>query len=247
VLGEFGGLGLGVDGHTWTDKTWGYRGTASSNELSRRYQELLRGVWQLKESHGLSAAVYTQTTDVETECNGLLTYDRAVLKVDAQKVAAANRGQLPRLKVVVPTSVREGIAWRYTFDAPGEGWQKPDFDDSAWKQGFGGFGTEITPGTTVRTEWKTSDIWIRREFELPEVKIEDLALMAHHDEDVEIYIGGVLASEATGFTTNYEALPLSAKAQAAVRIGTNVVAVHCKQTQGGQYIDVGMVELTMEK
>jgi hypothetical protein len=91
VLGEFGGLGLGVDGHTWTKKTWGYQGMASRTALTERYVNLLKKVLELKESSGLSAAVYTQITDVETECNGLMTYDREIIKPDAEAVAAANR------------------------------------------------------------------------------------------------------------------------------------------------------------
>lgn len=91
VLGEFGGLGLKVDGHTWEQKTWGYRGARSKADLMRKYEKLLAGVYRLKEEAGLSAAVYTQTTDVETEANGLLTYDRAVLKVDLDRVAAVNK------------------------------------------------------------------------------------------------------------------------------------------------------------
>src|SRR5262249_1152832 len=82
VLGEYGGLGLGVDGHTWAKKTWGYRGTSSRDDLTRKVERLQRRVYQLKERNALSAAVYTQLTDVETEANGLLTYDRAVIKVD---------------------------------------------------------------------------------------------------------------------------------------------------------------------
>ncbi|MGH7221908.1 MAG: glycoside hydrolase family 2 protein, partial [Gemmataceae bacterium] len=105
VLGEFGGLGLKVDGHTWEQKTWGYRGASSKADLTRKYEKLLAGVHKLKEQPGLSAAVYTQTTDVETEANGLLSYDRAVVKVDLERVAAVNKGDLSRVPqsfVVVP-------------------------------------------------------------------------------------------------------------------------------------------------
>ncbi len=52
VLGEFGGLGLGVDGHTWTAKTWGYQGAASQADLTRRYEQLIKKVWDLKEKKG---------------------------------------------------------------------------------------------------------------------------------------------------------------------------------------------------
>ncbi|KAB2641736.1 MAG: glycoside hydrolase family 2 [Verrucomicrobia bacterium] len=93
VLGEFGGLGLPVDGHTWSKKTWGYEGTKSIADLTTGYEKLLAKAWELNASAGLSAVIYTQFTDVETECNGLLTYDRALNKVLAERAAAANRGK----------------------------------------------------------------------------------------------------------------------------------------------------------
>jgi beta-galactosidase/beta-glucuronidase len=91
VLGEFGGLGLPLAGHTWlAEKSWGYRTFQTSEELTEAYLNLLTKLRGLL-ADGLSAAVYTQTTDVEIEVNGLMTYDRAAVKVDAERVAAANR------------------------------------------------------------------------------------------------------------------------------------------------------------
>jgi len=84
VLGEFGGLGLKVPGHMWQEKSWGYQTMTDFANLNQRYQELWEKVWELEKS-GLSAAVYTQTTDVETEANGLMTYDRAVIKTDTTR------------------------------------------------------------------------------------------------------------------------------------------------------------------
>jgi hypothetical protein len=246
VLGEFGGLGLGVDGHTWTNKTWGYRGAKSALDLTHKYERLLRGVWELKERHGLSAAVYTQTTDVETEANGLMTYDRAVIKMDAERVAAANRGdfsRVPQVKIIVPTSQEKGIVWKYTLGQPAEGWFKPAFEDSSWKQGEGGFGTKGTPGAVVRTQWKTNDIWLRRTFVLPDAPLDEPQLLLHHDEDAEVYLNGVLAAKVAGYVTDYEEVPISAEGRAALRPGKNTIAVHCKQTTGGQYIDVGIIEI----
>lgn len=243
VLGEFGGLGLGVDGHTWTQKAWGYRGMASAQELTQRYVSLMRGVWGLSESAGLCAAVYTQITDVETECNGLLTYDRVLIKVDLPRIAAANRGQIPRLIEVVPTSQAKGQPWRFTFQKPADGWFQPDYDDSGWKAGPGGFGVKKTPGAVVRTEWKTPEIWLRRSIDLPPVKPEELSLVVHHDEDVEIYFNGVLAAKAKGYTVDYEELPIRPEALAALRPGKNVLAVYCKQTVGGQYVDAGLMRV----
>ena len=98
VLGEFGGLGLPISGHTWQDKeNWGYRSFKSREELTEAYVTLLGKVRPLIEN-GLCAAVYTQTTDVEIEVNGLLTYDRAMIKMDAEKVAVLNRALIEGLK-----------------------------------------------------------------------------------------------------------------------------------------------------
>jgi hypothetical protein len=246
VLGEFGGLGLGIKEHSWSEKTWGYRGVRDSADLTRRYEQLLRRVWELKDNPGLSAAVYTQITDVETEANGLLTYDRAVVKVDLERVAAVNRGDLsrvPQVVVVVPTSQQQGIPWRYTIDKPPGDWYKAGFDDSQWQQGLGGFGTKGTPGSVVRTEWKTADIWLRREVMIPEGKFNDLNLLLHHDEDAEIYINGVLAARVQGYVTDYETVAINTAARAVLKPGKNLFAVHCHQTTGGQYIDVGIVDL----
>ena len=81
VLGEFGGLGLPMEGHTWQDKdNWGYQSFKNAEELKARYQGLVNDLVRLIPL-GLSAAVYTQTTDVEIETNGLMTYDRAVVKM----------------------------------------------------------------------------------------------------------------------------------------------------------------------
>src|SRR6266581_3450511 len=92
VLGEFGGLGLPIKGHTWQDeKNWGYRSFQSSQELTDNYVALLKKLHPMIEDAGLSAAIYTQTTDVEVEVNGLMTYDRAVVKMNADAVAAANK------------------------------------------------------------------------------------------------------------------------------------------------------------
>lgn len=81
VLGEFGGLGLPVEGHTWQDKNnWGYQSFKNKEELLKRYSGQMRDLKKLI-SLGLSAAVYTQTTDVEIETNGILTYDRKIVKM----------------------------------------------------------------------------------------------------------------------------------------------------------------------
>jgi beta-galactosidase/beta-glucuronidase len=98
VLGEYGGIGYAVEGHLWqADRNWGYVQYKSSKELTDEYVKFAE---QLKETvtRGYSAAVYTQTTDVECEVNGLMTYDRKIIKVEEDKVKQINREVCNSLK-----------------------------------------------------------------------------------------------------------------------------------------------------
>jgi len=88
VLGEFGGLGLPLEGHTWLGKNnWGYRSFENADTLFKTYSIYLDQIVPFIK-RGLSAAIYTQTTDVEIECNGLMTYDRKVIKIPENQLKA---------------------------------------------------------------------------------------------------------------------------------------------------------------
>lgn len=242
VLGEFGGLGLGLTNHMWSTNFWGYQKMSDAETLTERGGKLLEGVHALRESYGLSAAVYTQTADVETECNGLLTYDRAVPKLDPAVADIANRGSRGKqVRVIAPDALNMRVTWKYTIDKPDDQWINRRFDDSKWQTGVGGFGSQGTPNTLINTPWKTNDIWLRREFVLDTLNLREARIQLHHDEDAEVYLNGVLAAGAPGYTTRYEEVPLSPDSLATLQMGTNVMAVHCHQTSGGQYIDAGIV------
>ena len=92
VLGEYGGIGLPVEGHTWNaDRKWGYGGNKKTAEdVMVQYEAFLQMLKTFVQT-GCAAAVYTQTTDVEGEVNGLMTYDRKVVKVDIPRISAANK------------------------------------------------------------------------------------------------------------------------------------------------------------
>ena len=92
VLGEYGGIGLPVEGHTWEiERKWGYGGNKkNSEEVMKQYEDFL-DMLKVFVQTGCAAAVYTQTTDVEGEVNGLITYDRKVIKVDMPRIAKGNQ------------------------------------------------------------------------------------------------------------------------------------------------------------
>jgi hypothetical protein len=250
VLGEFGGLGLPVEGHLWqTDKNWGYQNMTSKVELTDRYVRLLGRLWQMHDDAGLCAGVYTQTTDVEGEVNGLMTYDREVIKMDESRVRDANTGKGPRVQVVplVKTAQDEPGEWKYMTANPGEGWEKPEFDDSSWKKGKAGFGTPGTPESVVNTTWDTPEIYLRREIDIPADAVKDCEFIWHHDEAGAIFINGVRAARSGQHTTGYVEQRMNKEGRDALKPGKNLIAVRCNQTTGGQYIDVGMIRLVEKK
>ena len=92
VLGEYGGIGFPVEGHLWqADKNWGYVQYKNGDEVLAEYASFAEQLKQLIKQ-GCCAAVYTQTTDVEIEVNGIMTYDRKVIKMDEKKLHDVNVG-----------------------------------------------------------------------------------------------------------------------------------------------------------
>ncbi len=243
VLGEFGGYGLSVNNHLWSTHSWGYQMLPDADELAARYSKALSEVWKLHNLRGLSAAVYTQTADVETECNGLQTYDRAVAKISPEILLAANRRGLSDvpLKVVLADALFGRTSWKYTTDKPMDDWFQPKFDDSSWKEGVGGFGSSGTPGIFLNTTWTSTDIWLRRDFILNPDDMNGMKFHVFHDEDAEIYLNGALAAQLPSFITDYDLFDISKFAAGTLHVGENTIAVHCHQTTGGQGIDVGIV------
>lgn len=156
-----------------------------------------------------------------------------------------------RQTLVSTAQDEKNIRWRYTMDKPADGWEKPAFAAATdWKEGAGGFGSNGTPGSIIGTEWTTPDIWLRRSFTLPAnttAALQNARLWIYHDEDAEVFINGVLAVKVAGFTPDYEDLAISAEARAALKPGENLMAIHCHQTGGGQYVDAGFVSVVEKR
>ena len=91
VDGEYGGLGLVLNGNRWPGRPQSYEMTDSQARLTQRYVEVSRDLEKAVREGGLSGAIYTQTTDVENEVNGYLSYDRWVMKMDLGTVAQQSR------------------------------------------------------------------------------------------------------------------------------------------------------------
>ena len=147
----------------------------------------------------------------------------------------------PTWRAVVPAASQttKPVIWHYTLKKPAAGWFKPGFSDADWKAAPAGFGTQ-DPGVTPKTSWTTDNIWLRRTFTMPAGNTKGLLLYCYHDEDVTIYINGVLAGHAPGYSVSYVPLELTSAGRRALHPGKNLFAVHVLQTSGGQFFDLGI-------
>jgi hypothetical protein len=136
-----------------------------------------------------------------------------------------------------------GQMWRYTTERPGEGWEMPAFDASRWNTGKAAFGAPGTPGPEIATEWRTSDIWLRREFELSADRMPALPVFRLcHDDDGELFLNGVPAAAVLLPVSEFVVHVVYPDAARALRPGTNVLAVHGHNYFGGQTIDVALLD-----
>ena len=246
--GEFGGINLFIEGHMWAGSDVNYTTVEDADTYTNLYDHYTDRLQELQQEKGLWMSVYTQITDVEQECNGIMTYDRKVLKVSPEQQASMKANILRTVNsrykdgiTVVPAGDESSnIQWKYTLAEPAsEDWYATDFEPTGWRTGNAGF------GGGGRTTWTSSDIWLRRTFQINNfdaTQLDDLRLWLFHDEDAEIYINGVLALKVTGYSTKYEQWPLLPEGLRALNTdgSDNVIAIHCKQTTGGQFIDCGL-------
>ena len=246
VCGEFGGIGYLIADHSWEKAGRGYVEVDTPTDLLYLFAEFMDWVHRLRGQKNLSAAVYTQLTDVMTEVNGLMTYDR-VAKIPSEQLRQINTFHFsaPSYKDILPTSGTEGRVWKYVFDRPDGPWSGKDYDDSRWSQGAGPFGNS---GNHVGTRWRTPDLWLRRHFspgELTAEQLHNLVITGVYEGRVEIYINGVATYPQRGTNRSgeirYEHRPIRDSVRRAVLSNAdNVIAVHCHGNGNLQCFDAGL-------
>lgn len=247
MVSEFGGIGWATEGG------WGYgAGPKTIEEFYTRYEGLVSALLDNPDMFGFC---YTQLTDVEQEHNGLYYYDRRP-KFDLKRLHAATSraaayertgpvSPQPAAKADLDWTVLVGAAadgdlakpYRYTTETPAADWNAAGFNDAAWTEAPAPFGSL----PNARTPWKTSDIWLRRSFDWTGNGLSAAALVIFHDEDTEIYINGQKIWSRGGFNNAYESFEVTAALKKALQPGRNTLAVHTRQTAGGQFIDLALL------
>ena len=271
LLGEYGGLGYVVKDHIWTAETTrkNYINATDTGKYASDYRRIFYQLRILK-AQGLAGAVYTQISDVEGEVNGLMTYDRKVCKMPVGEIKRLNDLLLNSeitLSEVMPNSEKEAQIWDYTtrWEWIKPGWEKKDYDYDLryWDKGPGYFGyirpmTDYNTPFTERTDfahmpktnWNTSNIWIRKELYLDEVPENPLLYIWYYNE-AEVYINGVKVLEVKGRTApypHYEYHKFRKGTENILKKGKNLIAVHCRKTGGNQVqaIDLGIYNIESE-
>ena len=229
VLGEFGGLGWPVEDHLWWNKrNWGYRTLNSRKELNDKYDEIVSAVAG-PYHRGVSAAIYTQTTDVEGEVNGLMTYDRRLVKFDAdrlKKIHGVFFAPPRETEVIAATSADQQQEWAYTFNEPSEGWAGLSLDDSTWLHGKAPLRSSADEQFTNGDVWATGPIWARRTFTVSAVPKTLWIEVMTSVSGGAIYLNGTEVAKLDVRTRReYRHIDVSRYAKL-LKKGKNVLAIH---------------------
>ncbi|MEW6235980.1 MAG: sugar-binding domain-containing protein [Candidatus Omnitrophota bacterium] len=249
-VSEYGGIGWFKAG----DPAWGYGNNPKTlEELYQRYEGLTNA--QL-DNRNLFGFCYTQLTDIEQERNGVYYYDRSP-KFDVTKLRSINE-RTARYETDPPLTVQTAVRnwktaigalpdadmaheWRFITEKPGDNWAAFAFDDSGWKSGFGGFGKKGGWEERTRTPWESKDIWLRQQFTYDSAAFDAAALVIHYDNATQIYLNGKLLWKGEGWNDAYAGFDITQALREAIQTGKNVIAVHCHQDEGGQFIDLALL------
>ncbi|HTE02210.1 MAG TPA: DUF4965 domain-containing protein [Mucilaginibacter sp.] len=154
-------------------------------------------------------------------------------------------GEEPKVyKTVLPASDEKAYSCKYTVTKPADGWATTQFNDKNWKTGAAPFTDDQSKAKTV---WTSKDIWVRRVFNLDNTNIDQLFLKLYHDDNVEVYLNEEKIYTNVGWTSDYKLIPLKDAVKNKLKKGNNLLAIHCANTAGAQWLDVGLVDLVKQK
>ncbi|MDR0700013.1 MAG: hypothetical protein LBG28_12505 [Tannerella sp.] len=254
ICGVTGNYNYAISGNIWDSSS--SSDIKDDSTYAARLGEFTAAAGSLTLS-GISGLAMVQTTDVEREINGLVTYDRKVYKYAgsdsiAGKVLKENTAFM-KTKITAPIlklQAQGGETWKYLDGAkdmpePPSGWNSnPTFDDSSWLEGLSAFGDR----TSWNTYWGGSDrgLYLRKMVDIPVLEPGDsLKFTMFYDDFFEFYINGVLAASVVDagqcWVDDYVSITISDAAKAAIQYGSaNLFALHVGQNTGGAYMDLGV-------
>ncbi len=245
VLGEFGGLGHPVEGHLWWDKrNWGYLTFNDKTDFVKEFEALIEGL-KGPIASGLSAAIYTQTTDVEGEVNGLITYDRELVKIDPAEV---KRMVTPLYHeywapyVLVPSSEHDPAQWCVSTEPPHADWKKADYDDHEWPKSMLPLSTYDNFFLGKHSPWTTDKVYLRKQFYLNTVP--STLYLQHYSakSKMKVYLNGEVIfdhADRGGRKRHYTHIDKSQYSHL-LKKGNNALTVELERTHEQASFDLGL-------
>jgi hypothetical protein len=186
-------------------------------------------VWSVTDN--LNESITRHWTGSEQSIAGFIKVDGKVYRVLGNKEKV--------FKTVVPAADELAYESKYTESAPDASWTAPQFDDNNWKTGLAPYGDNKG---VAKTLWLTKDIWIRRTFTLDHVDYKNLFLKLQHDDNAEVYLNGEKIYDYAGWLPKLQHFAFDENMKKKLKKGTNVLAMHVKNTGGGAWADMGIAE-----
>lgn len=179
----------------------------------------------------LTASPTRHWTGTDQSITGMVKVDGVIYRILGAK------GE--NYETVIPAADEKSYSCQYTETAPADGWQNEQFNDAQWQTGKAPFtNTQNLDGT----QWNTREIWVRRTFVLNDTNLDKLLLKINHDDNAEVYLNGEPIYSYVGWLTRMQYFPVSEAARKKLKKGNNVLAIHCTNTQGGAWLDAGLVK-----
>jgi hypothetical protein len=225
--------------------------SSDKGRAERMFQLALGRTPNLQETEKILALQRAAKADLRSgySAQSLLHYDKVLYTQDREVALVAD-------------ARKEPAVWRYSLEAPGDGWSSVAFDASTWKAGKGRFGVTRPQGATprlpdgypgparvvaVNTPWESEQLWLRIEFDRPAgARLESPRLVVNFSGGFEAFLNGLPAAASTVERSSYFEYPLDAPAAASLKPGRNVLAIRAYRTfEGGrnQGFDAGLVAL----
>ncbi|MAZ28252.1 MAG: glutaminase [Cytophagaceae bacterium] len=138
---------------------------------------------------------------------------------------------------VLPTSDEDTYTVAYSEQEPTGKWTTTDYDDSSWKKGEAPFSDNETLAKTV---WRSNNLYFRRSFDLANTDYEKLYLKLRHDDNVTVFLNGDKIYDVNGWDDSFKFIPIKDAVKGKLKPTGNVLAVHIRNTAGGQWLDAGL-------
>ncbi|MGO1816782.1 MAG: glutaminase domain-containing protein [Sphingobacterium sp.] len=182
-------------------------------------------IWSYTDELNQSAT--THWTDADHSLLGLIQVDDQVYRFLGEEE--------PNYQSILSTSQEGDYSVSYTEQKPGEDWTSLDYPTTGWQSGKAPIGDQ----QLSNTRWESDDIWVRRTFEVRDLKqINELFLKLNHDDNIDVFLNGERVYQKTGWTSSFDYIPLDKNA---LRSGENIIAIHLANTAGGRFLDFGLV------